>query len=162
MKTGPKPRPLADRFWPKVNKNGPIPEHAPHLGPCWIWTARVNPISGYGQLTIGNGTQSPYAHRLAYELAGGTIPPGYQVDHLCRVPTCVNPAHLEAVTPQENTLRSRAPTAINARKTHCVNGHELTPENTGVRPNGRRFCRECGRKRCRLRYAKYGRPRKAS
>ena len=45
------------------------------------------------------------AHRLYYERRKGAIPPDRQIDHLCRVPACVNPDHLEPVTPAENIRR---------------------------------------------------------
>ena len=69
-----------------------------------------------------------------------------QVDHLCKNRKCVNPDHLEVISGKENTLRGMGPTAINARRTHCVNGHEFTPENTYIRPDdGARDCRTCAR-----------------
>ncbi|WP_187280760.1 HNH endonuclease signature motif containing protein [Microbispora sp. CSR-4] len=90
--------------------------------------------NGYGQLfTIGSADKrsSLLAHRAAYELYFGPIPDGLQLDHLCRVRHCVNPAHLEPVTGQENTLRSPYTMASKwASRTHCGNGHEFTPENT--------------------------------
>jgi hypothetical protein len=67
-----------------------------------------------------------------------------KLDHLCRNPACVRPDHLEAVTARENTLRGIGPTAVNALKTHCVHGHEFTPENTRMK-GIRRVCRECQR-----------------
>lgn len=88
-------------------------------------------------------------HRVSLELAGRPIPEGLVTDHLCRVRRCFNPDHLEAVTRQENTLRSPvAIAALNAAKTHCVHGHEFSPENTYVyqeNPTGapRRRCRTC-------------------
>jgi hypothetical protein len=45
------------------------------------------------------------AHRLFYEERYGPIPEGHQLDHLCRQPACVNPAHLEPVTQTENIRR---------------------------------------------------------
>ncbi|MBY4212857.1 HNH endonuclease [Rhodococcus fascians] len=69
--------------------------------------------------------------------------PGLQIDHLCRNRRCVNPDHLEAVTPQVNTLRSTAITAVHAVKTHCPQGHQYSVENTYVSSRGGRHCRIC-------------------
>lgn len=71
---------------------------------CWLWTGSTGP-SNYGSL--GHAGTYWGAHRFSYEAAWGDIPEGLVIDHLCRVPWCVNPAHLEAVTQQENTLRGR-------------------------------------------------------
>lgn len=140
---------VLDRFWSKVDKDGPVPEYRPDLGKCWLWMAADNG-HGYGQLRMPNHA-NVYAHRLSYTENVGPIPDGYEVDHLCRVTDCVNPAHLEAVTPRENTHRSRASEANKARhaaRTHCVNGHEFQPSNTRVDPKrGARHCRACSRAR---------------
>ena len=97
------PRPTqAERFWAKVNKAGAVPDYAPHLGPCWLY--------GRGSVerhkTFFPQRREPIgAHRYAYESLVGPIPDGLHLDHLCRVPACVNPDHLEPVTPAENTRR---------------------------------------------------------
>lgn len=85
------------------------------------------------------------AHRWFYEQLVGDIPEGYEVDHLCKVTSCVNPAHLEAVTKRENVARSDAKSACALRTNLCVHGHEFTPENTYVRPSRpkSRECRAC-------------------
>jgi hypothetical protein len=122
-------------------------EDCGHDTPCWIYARCITP-KGYGTLSVKvNGSQTTRpAHRLAYLLLAGPIPEGMQPDHLCRNPACINPAHLEVVTPRENTLRGEGPTAQNARATHCKHGHELTPDNVYVHPNGRwRTCRTCWR-----------------
>lgn len=85
------------------------------------------------------------AHRVAYIEAHGSIPDGKVVDHLCRNRSCVNSDHLEAVDNWTNVQRGNSPVAVNARKTHCIRGHEFTPENTIVpakRPT-QRYCRAC-------------------
>ena len=80
-----------------------------------------------------------YIHRWAYEQFIGPIPEGHEVDHTCEIKTlCVEPAHLEAVTPEENKRR------IGERVTSCRNGHEYTPSNTYRSPKtGRKSCRIC-------------------
>jgi hypothetical protein len=93
------------------------------------------------------------AHRVSYELHKGPIPEGLVIDHLCRVRHCVNPDHLRAVTHAVNILAGVGRGALHARKTHCVNGHEFTAENTRLCEGGRRRrCRTCDRvsaQRCR-------------
>lgn len=134
-----------ERFWSYVDKAGPLPKWAPFLGPCWIWTG-CRHASGYGMLNVGGRKgRLVRAHRYSYELLVGPIPDGLQLDHLCRVPACVNPDHLEPVTNRENTMRGSNFTAEKARQTHCIRGHEFDAENTYVRPNGTRLCRACGR-----------------
>ena len=70
---------------------------------CWIWTASRN-NKGYGVASNGKGG-SMLAHRKAYQAVHGTIPDGHEIDHLCENKPCVNPAHLEAVTPEEHRRR---------------------------------------------------------
>jgi hypothetical protein len=74
-----------------------------------------------------------------------------QLDHLCRVRHCVNPAHLEVVTLHTNVTRGNGWAGRNARKTHCKRGHEFTPENTIPLRNGGRECRQCRREYYRRR-----------
>jgi hypothetical protein len=109
---------------------------------CWEWTAQRDPY-GYGAIKV-NGSKRG-SHRVAFELIEGPIATGLQLDHLCRVRHCINPAHLEPVTPRENTMRGVAPSAVNAAKTRCGHGHEFTPENTYTTPLGGRACRACQR-----------------
>lgn len=125
------------RFWKRVPDRG--------RGGCWDWRGVVNEKSGYGYLTIGNRQWS--AHRTAWTLTNGAIPNSLTVDHLCRNRKCVNPAHMAIVSPKENTLRGYGPTAVNARKTHCIHGHELTPDNIRNSSCGWRVCRKCHRVR---------------
>ena len=125
-------RPIADRLWPKVDKAGPLPTWAPFLGSCWIWTGAH--ADGYGRI------DNRSTHRVAYELVIGQIPDGLVLDHLCRVPACCNPTHLEPVTHRENMQRSST-----AMKAFCKRGHEFTPENTYITALGHRQCRACKR-----------------
>ena len=132
-----------ERFWAKVNKNGPVPARHPELGPCWIWTASLNVRHGYGQFKLNGRTRKP--HQISYEIGIGPIPDGKEPDHLCGVRRCVNWHHLEAVTRRVNFLRGNHSTAISVRENRCYRGHEFTPENTVTRPNrpGKRECRKC-------------------
>lgn len=98
-----------ERFWSKVDKNGPIPWHRPHLGPCWIWTASKSP-QGYGQFTFSEGGRKRLwgSHRVAYVLTHGGFPTDKPyVCHHCDVPACVNPGHLYAGTASDNDQESR-------------------------------------------------------
>lgn len=113
---------------------------------CWLWTGGLN-NRGYGRFY--DGTRMVLAHRWAYEHFVGPIPDGLQLDHLCRVRHCVNPAHLEAVTNKVNSLRGVSPAAKNALKTNCPQGHPYDDANTWVSKNGFRQCRTCHRIRRR-------------
>lgn len=109
---------------------------------CWPWIgAKIE--TGYG--VFWRKRRQVFAHRFAYEALRGSIPPGLHIDHLCKHTSCVNPEHMELVTPRENVLRGNGPTAMMARRTHCIRGHEYTPENT-VRyrcTGAARHCRQC-------------------
>lgn len=111
---------------------------------CWLWTATLN-SDGYGQFWTGEAVVK--AHRWAYEHWIGPIPEGRELDHLCRVASCVNPAHLQPVTHHENVLRGNAPAARQARQTHCKRGHVLAGDNLLVDARGHRRCRACDRLR---------------
>lgn len=162
--TAPKPS-VSERFWAKTRiavdcdcrlcavTSDPARK-------CIVWTAGKKE-KGYG--TFWDGTRNIRAHRFSYGLTVGPVPTGLQLDHLCRVRDCVNPAHLEAVTHEENQRRglrgvlggiTRGQRASTPRReptpaTHCHQGHELTPDNSywqppsRTRPGGRRRCRTC-------------------
>ena len=96
----------AERFWSKVDQRGP--------DECWPWLGNV--VATYGHFWLQG--RSIVAHRAAYEFSHGPIPEGLHIDHLCHSRSngcpsgqclhrlCQNPAHLEAVTQQENNYRA--------------------------------------------------------
>jgi hypothetical protein len=124
---------------------------------CWIWMYRKDK-RGYGYATMPRRPENPLvmkAYKFSYIAFKGKPPAGLDLDHLCRVPSCVNPDHLEAVTHRENVMRSNAVTALNARKTHCKRGHKLAGSNLIEKEYKRgkfRDCRTCVNTRKR-RYA---------
>lgn len=128
MKYSRRGKPLSERY--DVTEDG-----------CWLWRDGVGP-DGYGRFRINK--KLILAHRHFYESHHGTrIPPGMVIDHLCRRRHCVNPHHLQVVTPRENILRGNGASAINARKTECIHGHPLSGDNLHIKPNGDRKCRTC-------------------
>lgn len=121
-----------ERFLSKVNKTNT----------CWLWTDSLT-HDGYGRFWFARKTV--LAHRFAYENLVGPIPENLTCDHLCKNRVCVNPAHIELVTALENTRRGK-----NATKTHCMHGHEFTPENTAYNARtNKRACRICMRESSR-------------
>lgn len=126
----PKRKPLAERFWPKVEKTET----------CWIWRGSRQ-SNGYGQINPGGDGLAPLrAHRVAYELVRGPIPDGLILDHLCRNPACVNPDHLEPVTYRENAMRGVSPKLVSHRTGICRRGHAMV-----TLKSGRKRCRVCAR-----------------
>lgn len=127
--------PLLDRL---VRNVQPTPEG------CWLWMA-AKTSAGYGQVCYGGRTL--LAHRAAFEEFVGPIPVGLYLDHLCRTPSCINPTHLEPVTPSENSRRGRTG-AHNSEKTHCPQGHEYVEANIyWVGEPRRRQCKTCTKAR---------------
>jgi len=146
-KSGPKPRPVEERFWEKVDRTGT----------CWLWTGSCK-WNGYGQFKLTSATAPVLAHCFAYQLLVGPIPEGLTLDHMCHNADvtcqgglgcihrrCVNPSHLEPVTNRENHQRAAT------RTTNCANGHARTLETTYRRPKGTRECRICQREAKRKR-----------
>lgn len=134
------PTPTSQRFWAKVDKNGPVPEYAPHLDNCWLWIGWRR--KGYGRFLDSRKHVS--AHRWAYTQEHGAIPDGLECDHLCRVRHCVRPSHIELVTRLENVRRGMG----NGSEAHCPAGHPYDEANTRIY-RGSRKCRLCSRDRHR-------------
>lgn len=129
---------------------------------CWEWIGFCN-NDGYAMFSKSKH-EYVSAHRWAYQHFVGPIPAGLEIDHTCNVRNCVNPAHLEPITHQENVKRGVVRGSYknhiligqyNAAKTHCRNGHEYTPENTVLDAhNGARRCRICEKAKAARYYAK--------
>lgn len=122
---------MADRF--TVSPSG-----------CWIWLRALDK-NGYG-VTSSKTLGARRAHRVSYEHFVGAIAKGLVIDHLCRVRSCINPSHLEAVTQKTNIARTPRCTA-----THCKRGHLYTADSVYICPRGKKNCRYC----MKIRVAKY-------
>lgn len=124
---------------------------------CWLWQGHIR-ANGYARMSV-NGKER-YVHRLAYELAHGSIPDGLDVDHVCHnldeaCPggpcihrRCCNPSHLRIATRSENLRAGRATRGRKVEpKTHCKWGHLFDEQNTWIRPDGGRMCKACNNRR---------------
>lgn len=131
-------RTVGERFWSKVDASGD----------CWKWTGASNNV-GYGTFYANSTTTG--AHRWAWEFLVGPILEGFEIDHLCRNRSCVNPDHLEVVDRRTNILRSQSFIAEQAHQSHCKWGHPLVESNVYVPPEHPtwRTCRTCKRRRKR-------------
>ena len=127
-----------ERFFDKVNKR---------TDGCWVWTGCLD-RKGYGKFKVGpkDGSirRTVLPHRWLYEHINGEIKDKLPCDHLCRVPSCVNPEHIEPVTVAENTRRGMAG-VLRIIPTHCQRGHALIEANVYTPPStkNKRVCRIC-------------------
>lgn len=115
---------------------------------CWIWTGAK--ARGYGSIYIGRKNRK--THRVSYELFVGPIPKGLHLDHICRNPSCCNPAHLEPVTHAENARRGIAGQYMRERmasKEVCAKGHSYQENEYRSPKTGYRHCKECSRQAVR-------------
>lgn len=96
------PRDVEERLVEFVNYDGLTPRHMPGALPCWNWTGATS--RSYGRISANR--ENVWTHRLMYERHVGPIPDGLDIDHLCLNTACCNPAHLEPVTPSENSRRA--------------------------------------------------------
>ena len=117
------------------------------VGGCWVFEGALS-ADGYG--VVGRGGReggNALTHRVTYEHFVAEVPPGLDLDHLCRNRACCNPWHLEPVTRLENVRRgARGPGYGPRERTHCKQGHPFTPENTYNYESGRRRCKTCERR----------------
>jgi hypothetical protein len=112
-------------------------EAVPEAG-CWLWTGAISQ-HGYGRFYFRGKAEA--AHRASYILYRSEIPEGLEIDHLCRTRNCVNPDHLEPVTPKVNRLRGYGWAGIHSRRTHCPKGHQLVSDR--YHGHKRRWCETC-------------------
>lgn len=111
---------------------------------CWLWIGSTDGAD-YGR-AYSLSKKSEGAHRISYSIFVGPIEEGLQIHHICENPSCVNPSHLQAVTPLEHLeLTPQAITNLQKAQTHCINGHELIGDNLYVYPGlaKKRRCRTC-------------------
>lgn len=75
---------------------------------CWLWIGHRS-ADGYGKMNVrvGGKVRSVWAHRVSYLTLKGPIDAGNDVDHVCRIPHCINPDHLRERPAPENRADNR-------------------------------------------------------
>jgi hypothetical protein len=121
---------------------------------CWNWSGPVDQCGyGLGKVFIKtNNWITKRAHIISVLMVGRSIAKGLQCDHLCNNKGCVNPDHIKITTPRENSGRVNCAWVVNARKTKCSYGHELSDENIYKIKRRRsstieRLCKQCQKRR---------------
>lgn len=122
-KGGPLSRPVADRFWPKVQRGEG----------CWLWTGACDTY-GYGLIRWRQRDRWDKAHRVSWIIASGPIPNGLCVLHKCDNPPCVNPAHLFLGTQADNMHDMKIKGRASNRAHRTLSGHAV--ELLGASPTG--------------------------
>ena len=121
---------------------------------CWLWTGSSH--NGYGVVyapkRVGEKKAIRRAHRVVWMMLTRQELGDLTLDHLCGVRLCVNPAHLEPVTLEENVRRGWAAESVarrnrNREKNCCPHGHPYDEANTHIDSRGGRKCRTCIRER---------------
>lgn len=134
---GPRDEPLIDKFMRKVDKD---PDGH------WRWAGHLT-RQGYGRfsLKVDGKNKTVAAHRWIYEQLVRPLEPGEVIDHVhevCGIRSCVNVAHLEAVSHEENARRGRVKLSL-ALRDRCNNGHVLDEVGTHTDERGTVLCNQC-------------------
>lgn len=124
---------IDERFWSRLMESE---------SGCWEWQEYVDE-KGYGR--FWDGARTIRAHQYAFAALVGDVPDGLELDHLCKNRRCANPYHLDPVTHEVNMARSDNIMLAFSDQTHCLRGHEFTTDNTYVKADGGRQCRDCSR-----------------
>jgi len=126
---------------------------------CWEWQKSLTVHGGYAQMMLSLEPKKPQlftGHRASWLVFRGDLAPGLHLDHLCRNHECINPDHLEPVTPLENLMRgevAREGIKISTPVHYCRHGHSMTGKNLYEYKQAglpRIICRACKNERNRL------------